>query len=125
LMSPSFSRCAMATRASEPLIFMRSMRTDCGAGQTHSQHWQRGNATALGRRTCEIILNVGTSFMMRSKVGLSQMTAFCALSLTLPFDHFFFLAEALDWDDAPAAAAFALHDERRGRVSVGVVPRRR
>lgn len=43
--------------------------------------------------------------MMRSKVGLSQMTAFWALSFTLPLLHFFFLA-------APplgaAAAAFAL-----------------
>lgn len=44
--------------------------------------------------------------MMRSKVGLSQMTAFCALSLTLPLLHFFLpLADDLF---AGAAAAFAL-----------------
>lgn len=42
-MRPSFSKCLIATRASEPLIFMRSMRTD----------W-------------EMSLKVGTSFMMRS-----------------------------------------------------------
>lgn len=80
----------MALRASEPLTFMRSMRID----------W-------------EIILYVGTSFMMRSlwqtwvpsgraqaaskavrithKVGLSTTTALLALSFTLPLDHFFFL----------------------------------
>ena len=45
--------------------------------------------------------------MMRSKVGLSQMTAFCALSLTLPLLHFFFLA-APPLDCAAAPAAFAL-----------------
>lgn len=78
----------MATRAREPLIFMRSMRTDC-----------------------EIILKVGTSFMMRSKVGLSQMTALLALSFTLPFDHFFFLPTlVVFW--APAAAFALFHSKR-------------
>lgn len=48
--------------------------------------------------------------MMRSKVGLSQMTAFCALSLTLPLLHFFLpLADDLF---AGAAAAFALQTRR-------------
>ena len=80
-------------RSTHPLIFKRSTRTD----------WLMS-------------LNVGTSFMMRSKVGLSQMTAFWALSFTLPLLHFFFLA-------APplgaAAAAFALVCKHRKKASRG------
>ena len=59
----------MATRARLPLIFNRSMR----------MLW-------LMKR------KVGTSLMMRSNSGLSTATACWALSLTLPLDHFFFLA---------------------------------
>jgi hypothetical protein len=72
----------MATRAKLPLTFNRSMR----------MLW-------LMRR------HVGASFMIRSKVALSQTTACWALSLTFPFDHFFFLA-AFPPDDG--AGAFAL-----------------
>lgn len=70
----------MATRAREPLIFIRSMRTD----------W-------------EIILNVGTSLKIRSKVTLSMMTALFDLSFTFPLDHFFFLP-ALPWAAMTALA---------------------
>lgn len=46
--------------------------------------------------------------MILSNVARSQMTACWALSLTLPLDHFFFLA-ALPWPDA--AGAFACVQE--------------
>ena len=82
LIKPSFSRCLMAMRAKLPLTLSRSMR----------MLW-------LMKR------HVGTSFITRSKVALSQMTECWALSLTLPFDHFFFLA-AFPPDDG--ADAFAL-----------------
>jgi hypothetical protein len=48
---------------------------------------------------------VGTSFMIRSYVGLSRTTACCALSLTFPFDHFFFLADLPPPDEVGALAA--------------------
>ena len=57
------------------------------------------------RMDWEMKRKVGTSLRMRSYVALSRVTACCALSLTFPFDHFFFLA-ALPPDEA--AAAFAL-----------------
>ena len=74
----------MATRARLPLIFRRSMR----------MLW-------LMKR------KVGTSLRMRSNVGLSRTTACCALSLTLPLDHFFFLAALPPLDDVGAALALA------------------
>lgn len=83
LIWPSRSRWRIATRASEPPIFRRSMRIDC-----------------------EMNLNVGVSFRMRSYSVLSSVMACCALSLTLPFDHFFFLAD-LPPDEGGGALALA------------------
>jgi hypothetical protein len=81
----------MATRAREPPILSRSMRMDCDTN-----------------------LNVGTSFMMRSKVGLSRTTACWALSLTLPLDHFFFFADLPPEDGGGAALALAYRKRREG-----------
>ena len=50
---------------------------------------------------------VGTSLKIRSYVGLSRTTACCALSLTFPFDHFFFFADLPPPDDGAEALALA------------------
>ena len=89
---PSFSKCRIATRASEPLILSLSMRM-----------------------LCEMKRKVGTSLMIRSYRGLSRATACWALSLTLPLDHFFFLAALPPLEDV--GAAFALACEANLRVS--------
>ena len=78
---PSFSKCLIATRASEPLILSLSMR----------MLW-------------EMKRKVGTSFMIRSYSALSRATAWAALSLTLPLDHFFFFAALPPLEDVGAAA---------------------
>ena len=54
----------------------------------------------------EMNLNVGTSFRMRSYVALSSVMACCALSLTLPLDHFFFFADLPPPPLGLAGAAF-------------------
>ena len=79
-MEPSRSKWRIATRAKDPLILRRSIKVD----------W-------------EIILNVGTSFKIRSYIGWSKTTMFWALSLTFPLLHFFFFAP-------PALAAAACWD---------------
>ena len=58
---------------------------------------------------------VGTSLMIRSNVGLSRTTACCALSLTLPLDHFFFLAALPPLDDVGAALALACKQRELGQ----------
>src|SRR5277367_1426042 len=57
-----------------------------------------------------IKLKVGTSFRMRSYVVLSSVTVCWALSLTFPFDHFFFFA-AFPPLDVGAALALAYRIE--------------
>jgi hypothetical protein len=84
LICPSAARCRIACLAIDPLTLSRSMRID----------W-------------EMKRKVGTSLMMRSYVGLSRVTACWALSLTLPFDHFFFLADLPPDEEVGAALALA------------------
>ena len=64
------------------------------------------------RMLCEIKRKVGTSLIMRSNKALSRFTACVALSLTFPFDHFFFFA-ALPPDDVAATLALAYNEIRR------------
>src|SRR5882724_3933320 len=82
----------MATRARLPLILSRSIRI----------LW-------LMKR------KVGTSLKIRSYVGLSRTTACCALSLTFPFDHFFFFADLPPPDDGAEALALAWGEGKRQR----------
>jgi len=52
---------------------------------------------------------------------LSRETACTALSLTFPFDHFFFFADLPPLDAAGAAFALAYGTEKRGELAVAEV----